>query len=239
MGRWYCCNDSSVSHSSLQDVLSEKVYILFFSRAKQRPPSVKKCLPSNGVKNNESNGTSKSEIPKGHLEKPENMKQFSSHQSEINNSASSKADKVPGIFEKANIKKLRAAGNIKIVVHQRESGNKNGVERGMVHVKKESWSAPDRNGFSKTNGNGKTTRSSPLANGNGKLQPVTTDTLEGGLCKENGHSKKETSNHKELLNGNVGSSTTDSSLKRKSQDSCILPSEDVNSSGKMEVLKKE
>ncbi|XP_019193407.1 PREDICTED: ubiquitin carboxyl-terminal hydrolase 25 [Ipomoea nil] len=235
MGRWYCCNDSYVSHSSLQDVLSEKVYILFFSRAKQRPPSAKKCLPSNGLKNNESNGTSKSEIPKGHLAKPENMKQFSGHQSEINNSASSKVDQVPGIFEKANIKKLRATGNIKIVVHQRESGNNNGVERG----KKEAWSAPDRNGFSKTSVNGKTTKSSPLANGNGKLQTVTADTLDGGLCKENGHSKKETSDHKELLNGNVESSTTNSSLKRKSPDSCILPSEDVNSSGKMEVLKKE
>ncbi|KHG21118.1 Ubiquitin carboxyl-terminal hydrolase 25 -like protein [Gossypium arboreum] len=31
MGRWYCCNDSFVSLSTLQEVLSEKVYILFFS----------------------------------------------------------------------------------------------------------------------------------------------------------------------------------------------------------------
>ncbi|KAG8086065.1 hypothetical protein GUJ93_ZPchr0010g8886 [Zizania palustris] len=30
IGRWYCCNDSYVSLSSSQDVLSEKVYILFY-----------------------------------------------------------------------------------------------------------------------------------------------------------------------------------------------------------------
>ncbi|TVU20655.1 hypothetical protein EJB05_36872 [Eragrostis curvula] len=30
IGRWYCCNDSHVSLSSSQDVLSEKVYILFY-----------------------------------------------------------------------------------------------------------------------------------------------------------------------------------------------------------------
>ncbi|KAF9586919.1 hypothetical protein IFM89_039791 [Coptis chinensis] len=37
MGRWYCCNDSFVSISNLQEVVSEKVYILFFARSNQRP----------------------------------------------------------------------------------------------------------------------------------------------------------------------------------------------------------
>ncbi|KAF3339358.1 ubiquitin carboxyl-terminal hydrolase 25-like isoform X3 [Carex littledalei] len=29
-GNWYCCNDTQVSRSSGQDVLSEKVYVLFY-----------------------------------------------------------------------------------------------------------------------------------------------------------------------------------------------------------------
>lgn len=50
MGRWYCCNDSFVSLSNLQEVLSEKVYILFFSRSNQRPSSASNIFHSNGVK---------------------------------------------------------------------------------------------------------------------------------------------------------------------------------------------
>ncbi|XP_062180080.1 ubiquitin carboxyl-terminal hydrolase 25-like [Phragmites australis] len=39
IGRWYCCNDSHVSLSSSQEVLSEKVYILFYilSSKTQKP----------------------------------------------------------------------------------------------------------------------------------------------------------------------------------------------------------
>jgi ubiquitin carboxyl-terminal hydrolase 36/42 len=39
IGRWYCCNDSHVSLSSSQNVLSEKVYILFYilSSKTQKP----------------------------------------------------------------------------------------------------------------------------------------------------------------------------------------------------------
>lgn len=35
LGRWYCCNDAHVSPSSTQEVLSEKVYILFYLRNNQ------------------------------------------------------------------------------------------------------------------------------------------------------------------------------------------------------------
>ena len=59
MGRWYCCNDSSISHSTVKEVLSEKVYILFFCRTNQRRESA--CSPlastiSNGVKSRDCNG---------------------------------------------------------------------------------------------------------------------------------------------------------------------------------------
>lgn len=63
MGRWYCCDDSCVTVATLQEVLSEKVYILFFSRTNQRPVSSSNSLPSNGVKPH-SNGSQASECPK-------------------------------------------------------------------------------------------------------------------------------------------------------------------------------
>ncbi|KAJ0961158.1 hypothetical protein J5N97_000842 [Dioscorea zingiberensis] len=39
-GRWYRCNDAHVSPSCSQEVLSEKVYILFYIRSNQSPSSV-------------------------------------------------------------------------------------------------------------------------------------------------------------------------------------------------------
>ncbi|CAN8269342.1 unnamed protein product [Cochlearia groenlandica] len=62
LGQWYCCNDSLVSLSTLQEVLSEKAYILFFSRCNQKPGSAKALVPSNGITPHEVNGceTSKS-----------------------------------------------------------------------------------------------------------------------------------------------------------------------------------
>ncbi|GJX67863.1 ubiquitin carboxyl-terminal hydrolase 25, partial [Tanacetum coccineum] len=67
VGRWYCCNDSYVSVSNLQEVLSEKVYILFFSRTKQRPVLPNKSFAANGTKACDSNGSDISKIPKsGH-----------------------------------------------------------------------------------------------------------------------------------------------------------------------------
>lgn len=47
MGRWYCCNDAHVSLSSTQEVLSEKVYILFYLRNNQSPRSSKTGAPCN------------------------------------------------------------------------------------------------------------------------------------------------------------------------------------------------
>ncbi|XP_057725221.1 ubiquitin carboxyl-terminal hydrolase 25 isoform X1 [Arachis stenosperma] len=64
MGRWYCCDDSCVTVASLQEVLSEKVYILFFSRTTQRPAVVNDSLVSNGVKPHHSNGSQASESAK-------------------------------------------------------------------------------------------------------------------------------------------------------------------------------
>lgn len=64
MGRWYCCDDSCVTVATLQEVLSEKVYILFFSRTNQRPAPISNSHASNGVKPHHSNGSQASECPK-------------------------------------------------------------------------------------------------------------------------------------------------------------------------------
>ena len=67
MGRWYCCNDSFVSVSTLQEVLSEKVYILFFSRTNQRPASASTALASNGIRSRDCNGSETFKSPKAAL----------------------------------------------------------------------------------------------------------------------------------------------------------------------------
>ncbi|KAK9085960.1 hypothetical protein Sjap_026371 [Stephania japonica] len=62
VGRWFCCNDSYVSLSSLQDVLSEKVYILFFSRTNQRPMTAKTTSTTDGVKSFCNDGNALSDV---------------------------------------------------------------------------------------------------------------------------------------------------------------------------------
>ncbi|KAK4751648.1 hypothetical protein SAY87_005130 [Trapa incisa] len=65
MGRWYCCNDAYVTQATLEEVLSEKVYILFFSRSRQRPVSSTDCLLPIEAKsqNCNGNGTYKRHVP--------------------------------------------------------------------------------------------------------------------------------------------------------------------------------
>ncbi|KAG8386519.1 hypothetical protein BUALT_Bualt03G0156900 [Buddleja alternifolia] len=87
--RWYCCNDSYVSVSTLQEVLSEKAYILFFSRTKQRPRTRVDAVV-NGSKSHELNGSKMSIIRmSGCLEKPFSSTQISYNQTEVNNSTKS------------------------------------------------------------------------------------------------------------------------------------------------------
>ncbi|KAJ4874085.1 Ubiquitin carboxyl-terminal hydrolase 25 [Raphanus sativus] len=63
LGRWYCCNDSFVSLSTLQKVLSEKAYILFFSRSNQRTASAKTLVIPNGTTSRDDNGCETSSKP--------------------------------------------------------------------------------------------------------------------------------------------------------------------------------
>ncbi|GMH24189.1 hypothetical protein Nepgr_026032 [Nepenthes gracilis] len=57
MGKWYCCNDSFVTVTTVQEVLSEKVYILFFTRTNQRPVPGHTSFVPNVVRSNDCNGS--------------------------------------------------------------------------------------------------------------------------------------------------------------------------------------
>lgn len=100
MGQWYCCNDSLVSLSTLQEVLSEKAYILFFSRSNQRPAAAKTLVASNGTTSHEANGceTSKPQKFIGPL-KPRAVQSF-----QKDDLASSKPHKFIRPLKDANMK---------------------------------------------------------------------------------------------------------------------------------------
>lgn len=105
-GKWYCCNDAFVSLSSTQEVLSEKVYILFYIRTNQgaKPskidsscnalkPSNSNCPSKTGLLNNQinpsdSNGRSASPCEKSsEFMKPPPVKQNGAFSSKVNGTA--------------------------------------------------------------------------------------------------------------------------------------------------------
>ncbi|KAF6985524.1 hypothetical protein CFC21_003375 [Triticum aestivum] len=55
-GRWYCCNDSQVSLSRSQDVLTEKVYILFYILSSKTQTNSTNGYSSSAVKSSNTNG---------------------------------------------------------------------------------------------------------------------------------------------------------------------------------------
>uniref|UniRef100_A0A1J3D4T6 Ubiquitin carboxyl-terminal hydrolase n=1 Tax=Noccaea caerulescens TaxID=107243 RepID=A0A1J3D4T6_NOCCA len=108
LGQWYRCNDSFVSLSTLQDVLSEKAYILFFSRSNQRPASAKTLVTSNGTTSHEVNGceTSKSQKFIGPLHSA-NTKPRAEQSFQKENQASPKPHKFIRPLKDVNILKPR------------------------------------------------------------------------------------------------------------------------------------
>jgi ubiquitin carboxyl-terminal hydrolase 36/42 len=77
LGRWYCCNDSHVSLSSSQAVLSEKVYILFYILSSKTQKPSTNGYSSAAVKSFSTNGNgitsaTSSEVLKVPLVKPDN-----------------------------------------------------------------------------------------------------------------------------------------------------------------------
>ncbi|KAG4189615.1 hypothetical protein ERO13_A08G233800v2 [Gossypium hirsutum] len=138
MGRWYCCNDSFVSLSTLQEVLSEKVYILFFSRTNQRPGSLSTSFSSNGAKPHVSNGSETSKVLKAVQLKPVQTKPFVEQFSQ--NDKVGKQSSTPrvkfNISEKPVPKKLPITVNGKIDFHKTQNITVNGVSKDSIHVDK-------------------------------------------------------------------------------------------------------
>ncbi|PON67290.1 Ubiquitinyl hydrolase [Parasponia andersonii] len=252
MGQWYCCNDSFVSLSTVQEVLSEKVYVLFFSRTNQRPETANTPLAgtiSNGVKSRDCNGheASKSLKPalplKGVHTKPYEL---SSRKDML---VGSKADKVasnPHIkfningnsnsrgpsISNGNVFKNRsmeANGNAKetnclekIEKAKSASVNKNGLNNNVIV-----------NGIDSQKGQG-----TFKTEGCGKPQTVNLETSEGSGTKDELKSTRGT-NHQDLVNGEVNFHVMVSGSKRKPlEDPCILLAEDAQSQEKVEDLKE-
>ncbi|XP_062090473.1 ubiquitin carboxyl-terminal hydrolase 25 [Humulus lupulus] len=252
MGRWYCCNDSYVSLSTVQDVLSEKVYVLFFSRTSQRSESVNPPLAGsvlNGVKSRDCNGheTSKSLKPalplKGMHAKP------CEESSRMNMLAVSKVDKVA------------SSPHIKFSI------NGSSISKGTSSISNGKIS---KNGSMGTNGDAKETiclekgekAKSISVNKNGmknneKANGIASKNSQASISTEvcdNSHTKeleisenvtrdelKTTSgpDHQGLVNGGVNLLVKVPSSKRKSrEDSCILLAKDAQSRKKIEDLKE-
>ncbi|KAL4555275.1 hypothetical protein LXL04_037890 [Taraxacum kok-saghyz] len=106
IGRWYCCNDSYVSVSTLQQVFTEKVYILFFSRTKPPPPTT-----TNGISQTIKKSTPDS-IP----------------------ATSSSSSSIPGPQKKPN--NTKKFPNMKIIVHNKENNNINNKDKNGISQNK-------------------------------------------------------------------------------------------------------
>ncbi|XP_021832110.1 ubiquitin carboxyl-terminal hydrolase 25 [Prunus avium] len=146
MGRWYRCNDSFVSLSTLQEVLSEKVYILFFSRTNQRPAA---STASNGVSSRDCNGHETSKSPKPALP-PKGAQTKPYEQSSWKDiSAISKVDKAPSsprmkfnISGNSSTKRAPATNNGKFACKNQSLGSNGerapGTDNGKVAHKNQS-----------------------------------------------------------------------------------------------------
>lgn len=255
MGRWYCCNDSFVTVSTLQEVLSEKVYILFFSRSNQRPVTASTALASNGVKAHECNGSEASKILKPSIvTKTAQTKSHVEQSSRKELSNLSKVDK-PTFSPrgKSNMNghsnSVRAPSTIngKIVLekdlsikeNEKENVNSLHMENGVRH--KSSFA----NGNSRKNHEvahdvTERERKSVLmnSNGNGESMGMKTDKHHcDGHPMNNKFTAENGSGHDEVDNA-VNCPSEIKRSKRKS-DFCILFQQDAQSRERVEELKQE
>ncbi|KAF8024204.1 hypothetical protein BT93_F1411 [Corymbia citriodora subsp. variegata] len=177
VGRWYCCNDAYVSLATLDDVLSEKVYILFFSRTKQRSISANAASAANGVKSRDLNGIKASKKQASPLPpKPAQLKPFTENSSWKDVSASSNGDKVSSgprmkfsIAGNIGSKRVPAVSNGKVHALKNQLGEKNGDIRGPVPVNKcdkDLSTSINRNDIDKENKNYSNGRTQVIAHSN-------------------------------------------------------------------------
>ncbi|XP_007022188.2 PREDICTED: ubiquitin carboxyl-terminal hydrolase 25 [Theobroma cacao] len=230
MGKWYCCNDAFVSLSTLQNVLSEKVYILFFSRANQRPGSFSTTFSSNGVKPRDSYGSEASKIVKAIPLKPVQAKlgvEQSSPKDKVVKLSSSPRVKF-NISEKPGSKKLPVTNNGKVDSYKTQNITVNGVSKDSIHMEKnekDMFSLMNRHSIDKSRKvdavGGEKSQPLALANGNsikpdpfvanGTRSMAVTGQVNTALvdaCDNSGRRKKSEN------------SCDISGPKRKSEDSC-------------------
>ncbi|KAL5736725.1 hypothetical protein ACOSP7_031179 [Xanthoceras sorbifolium] len=255
MCRWYCCNDSYVSLSTLQEVLSEKVYILFFSRANQRPVSASNPFASNGVKSHQ-NGN---EVYKGMKAsvplKSVRTKPSAEQSSQKDVSTVSKVEKVPSsprlkfnISGNSGHKVVPPTYNGKVDVHKNQKIQMNGVVKDSVHK-----DSNEKDTLAESNGSNKSKRvdatfrdnnhaSSSLANENGNALSVSSNLVGLNPFEDHGLRCRMTTgrgaDHPKLLNGDVNGYSDISVTKRKSEESCILFAQDAQSREMVDELKK-
>ncbi|KAM7268747.1 hypothetical protein ACFE04_010913 [Oxalis oulophora] len=229
MGRWYCCNDSFVKVANLEEVLSEKVYILFFSRAtNQKPGSVSSSFASNGVKSSDNGSCAQKSPKKPMVPKAVNTK---SNFEELSPSKHSKASFTPRVkFEfvgKSGSKTVNGSTSL----HESQKVETNGFVKNAFDaekgIKNDILTHIDKNGSDQNGTNDVNREHHPItsANGNGT-------TLD---LKANGHKDNsvETDNH-ERRNGH---SDKPGSKRKSPEESCIFLAQDAESRLKLEELK--
>ncbi|KAL5716149.1 ubiquitinyl hydrolase 1 [Ranunculus cassubicifolius] len=220
LGKWYCCNDSIVSLSSLQEVLSEKVYILFFTRSNKKSDPSKSSISTHGV-NPHSNGHNaqkpKQVVPLKSLA----TRPLGSHNSE-------KIIPIKSVNGKAP-----STPKIKFNIIKDHHGNGNGIcnghvktQNGLKEVKEEEKVIKVRPVV--TNGNGASANGSMdaetkpdalLLHGNGETLGSSAQLLEEGRSENNGFDQT-------VVNGRTpdsgaisqGESCNSSGTKRKLSD---------------------
>ncbi|KAF4386609.1 hypothetical protein F8388_006564, partial [Cannabis sativa] len=245
MGRWYCCNDSYVSLSTVQEVLSEKVYVLFFSRTSQRSESVSSSLADtvlNGVKSQDCNGHEASKSLKSAIPLKGMHAKTCEESSRMDMLAVSKADKVgssPHI--KFNINGSSISKGPSLISNGKISKNgsmgSNGDAKKTIcleKVEKAKSISLNKNGL----------------NSNGKANGIASKDGLASVCTEvcgNPHTKeleisenvtrdelKTRPDHQGLVNGGA---KVPSSKRKYGEDSCILLAKDAQSRKKVEDLK--
>lgn len=259
MGRWFCCNDSCVTQSSVQEVLSEKAYILFFARTNQRAGSSPTSMVSNGVKSYDSHGNGALKNIKNVLPlKAVNVKPSVESSLEKSISTEVKVDKVSSSLQtKFNglasslSRKTSVRSNGQVDSHKIQPAEENGhlgnlihKENGQLLTKENGHLSPKENG-SGTNGNNDDLKSDNchgLANGNGRVHDGIGDSAKKDRHKHENNGVRGTGqmsdNNGAQSNGAVNGYVTASGLKRKDTDSCILSGEDVSSHRTLEEFKE-
>ncbi|KAI3859498.1 hypothetical protein MKW92_005756 [Papaver armeniacum] len=199
MDRWYCCNDSHVSPSTVDEVLSEKVYILFFSRVTQRPRPTKTVFSANGVKSHESNGkdASPSSVTALPMKKvaAEPLETHFLEKDTLSTSKNGKISSSGGIkfgFKRIDSRKFPANGNRKVHVNVNGIGNGNVNGKENVHANGNGHVNGNTNGKENAQANGKeNAHANGNDHGNGNVNGSMNGILEGREKHNNGSTSVE------------------------------------------------